>query len=153
MAESHINSIIDMVSFALQSIFHDKDYSVKLIIGESRTANTADLVLVDKTSGTEILSDIPDSVGGGVSAVIGFVLQVFYIMYFKLNRVLFIDEGLSAVSSEYLPNLMEFIRMLSEKKGFKFLCVIHDVRFLKYADYCYKMDNGNLTPCSNEIEE
>lgn len=147
LAESHINSIVDMISFALQTIFHDRNYSVKIVIGESRTTNTAELVLVDKTTGEEILSDIPDSVGGGVSAVIGFVLQIFYIMYFKLNRILVMDESLSAVSSEYLPNLMAFVKQLSEKRGFIFLCVVHDPRFLDYSDATYIMEKGKLTLC------
>ena len=144
MAESHINSIVDMITYALQTVFHDRNYEVKLVIGESRSVNTAELVLVDKTTENVVESDIPDSIGGGVSAVIGFTLQVFYVMYFKLNRFMVLDESLSAVSSEYLPNLMQFVKMLSEKRGFIFLAIVHDTRFLNYANKTYRMVNGHL---------
>ena len=61
------------------------------------------------------------------------------------NRILFLDEALSAVSIEYIPSLMTFIKSLSEQRGFTFLAVCHDLRFFDYADHVYRMEDGVLT--------
>lgn len=145
MSQQHINSIIDLVSYALQTIFYDREYSLIIEIKDTRNNKSAKLFLKDSTDPDNvILSDIEDSVGGGVMSVIGFTLQVFYILYFNLNRVMFMDESLSAVSSNYLPNLMEFINSLAEKKDFKFIMIAHDLRFFEYAKNIYSMNKGKL---------
>ena len=95
--------------------------------------------------GSIIESPIPDNCGGGISCVIGLVLQIFFIQYFKLNKLLIMDEALSQISKEYIPNTMTFLKTLSKERGFKFLMICHDNRIIKHADYCFKMSMGKLT--------
>lgn len=146
MSREFIDSIVDLLTFALQTIFVDKDYSVKVLLKESRNSKQADIILVSKQEdGSIIESPIPDNCGGGITAVIGLVLQIFFIQYFKLNKILIIDEGLSQISKEYVGNTMHFLKTLASERGFKFLLVCHDNRIIKHADYIYRMEQGVLT--------
>jgi hypothetical protein len=145
MSKEFIDSLVDLLTYALQTIFEDKDYSVKILLKESRNSKQADIILVSKTDEGIIESPIPDNCGGGVSCIIGLILQIFFIQYFKLNKVLIMDEALSQISKEYISNTMNFLKTLSKERGYRFLLVCHDPRIIKYADYCYKMNMGKLT--------
>ena len=146
MSKEFIDSIVDLLTFALQTIIYDKDYSVKILLKESRNSKQAEIILVSKQEdGSIIESPIPDNCGGGTSAIVGLVLQIFFIQYFKLNKLLIMDEALSQISKEYIPNTMTFLKTLSKERGFKFLLVCHDPRIIKHSDYMYKMEMGKLT--------
>jgi hypothetical protein len=146
MSKEFIDSIVDLLTFALQTIIYDKDYSVKILLKESRNSKQAEIILVSKQEdGSIIESPIPDNCGGGISAIVGLVLQIFFIQYFKLNKILIMDEALSQISKEYIPNTMTFLKTLSKERGFKFLLVCHDNRIIKHSDYMYRMEMGKLT--------
>ena len=40
---------------------------------------------------------------------------------------------------------MNFLKTLSNERGFKFLLVCHDPRIIKHADFMYEMKQGKLT--------
>ena len=145
MSKEHIKSIVDIATYALQTIFTDKDYQLELEIRELRNKNTCELYLIDSTDKDNVVKASIKDIGGGVQTVISFILRIFYIMYYNLNRILFLDEALSAVSQEYIEPLMKFIKTLSEQRGFIFLAVSHDNRFFEYADHTYLMQDGVLT--------
>ena len=153
-SKENIKQIVDISTYALQTIFVDKDYTLELEIRELRSKNTCELYLIDSTDKDNIIKAKLSDTGGGVQTVISFVLQIFYIMYYGLNRILFLDESLSAVSQEYIPSLMTFIKSLSEQRGFIFLCIMHDNRFFPYADKIYLMKDGALTDVTHkDLEE
>lgn len=145
MSREFIDQIADLITYALQTIFHDKDYSIKILLKESRNTKQADIILVSTDEeGNTIESPVPDNCGGGISAVIGLVMQIFFIQYNKLNKILIMDEALSQISADYIPTTMKFLKMLSEQRGFKFLLISHDSKIIKHADIIYKMEMGNL---------
>ena len=150
MSKENIKKVVDIATYALQTIFTDKDYALELEIRELRSKNTCELYLIDSTDKDNIVKSHIKDIGGGVQTVISFVLRIFYIMYYNLNRILFLDEALSAVSIEYIPSLMEFIKSLSEQRGFTFLAVCHDNRFFEYADKIYLMKDGVLTDITHK---
>lgn len=69
-------------------------------------------------------------------------MQIFFIVHYELEPILFVDEGFSQVSSQYLPNLFSIIQEVTKKNGLKLLLVTHDTRILKYADRRYEIQNG-----------
>ena len=145
MSREFIDQIADLITYALQTIFSDKDYSIKILLKESRNTKQADIILVSTDEeGNTIESPVPDNCGGGISAVIGLVMQIFFIQYNKLNKILIMDEALSQISADYIPTTMKFLKMLSEQRGFKFLLISHDSKIIKHADIIYKMEMGNL---------
>ena len=156
LSQEHIQRICDLITYGLKTIFYDRDYQIEVLLGDKRSNKTAELFLVeDKTNpdGTHeiIRSSFSDSIGGGVIAVVGVILQVFYLGYLNQAPILFMDESLSQVSSEYVPNLMSFIKELARQKGFIFVLVSHDTRIINYADKKYQVDQGIVTEVKDGI--
>ena len=156
LSQEHIQRICDLITYGLKTIFYDRDYQIEVLLGDKRSNKTAELFLVeDKTNpdGTHeiIRSSFNDSIGGGVIAVVGVILQVFYLGYLNQAPILFMDESLSQVSSEYVPNLMSFIKELARQKGFIFVLVSHDTRIINYADKKYQVEQGVVTEVKDGI--
>lgn len=144
LSRSHIDHLEKLLNSAVETIFYDKNYKIEFEISEYRNSNCLDIYLVDiQEDGTKIKTNIKDN-GFGIKTVIGFILQVYFILYHKLSPVMFIDEGFSAISSNYLPYLKSLFNNLRDKYGFIFVLVAHDIRFLDLADKMYEVKNGEV---------
>lgn len=143
LSEGHISHLQDLVNSMLSTVFYDKSYSIDMQLNDTKTGKVLDLYLVDSTFSKDdpVITDLSSN-GGGLQTVVGFVLQIYFIIYFKQERILFLDEALSAVSSEYISTLVDFMRGLVDKYQFKFVAIFHDTRFSEYADTIYQVSNG-----------
>lgn len=144
-AGKFIGTLEGLLTLAVQKIFYDvKDPKVRLIVKEGARNSASIQYEYINHNGTKIKSDVRKAVGGGVRCVIGFVLQTFFISYYKLERVIFADEAFKELSKQYRPYFIEFLKELGENSNFKFLMITHDDDIVENADYIYKMDNGVL---------
>ena len=144
LSRSHIDHLEKLLNSAVETIFYDKNYRIEFEISEYRNSNCLDIYLIETTNdGEQIKTNIKDN-GFGIKTVIGFILQVYFILYNKLSPVLFVDEGFSAISSNYLPYLKSLFNNLRDKYGFIFVLVAHDIRFLELADKTYEVKNGEV---------
>lgn len=150
LSEGHISHLQDLVNSMLSTVFYDKKYSIDMQLNDTKNGKVLDLFLIDSTYNIDdpIITDLSSN-GGGLQTVVGFVLQIYFIIYFKQERILFLDEALSAVSSEYIPTLVDFMRGLVDKYQFKFVAIFHDTRFSEYADTIYQVSNGTAHLVSN----
>ena len=152
LSEGHINHLNDLVNSMLKQVFDDKDYKVDFQLNDNKNGKILNIVLNDRISDDEVIvTDIHDN-GGGLQTIVGFILQVYFIIYFNQEHILFLDESLSALSSEYIPNLITFMGSLVEKYNFIFVSVIHDKRFIDnildqsslYINL-YNIEDGRIT--------
>lgn len=143
LSEGHISHLQELVNSMLNTVFYDKKYSIDMQLNDTKNGKVLDLFLIDSTLSDEdpVVTELSSN-GGGLQTVVGFVLQIYFIIYFKQERILFLDEALSAVSSEYIPTLVDFMRGLVDKYQFKFVAIFHDTRFSEYADTIYQVSNG-----------
>lgn len=144
LSEGHISHLQDLVNSMLNTVFYDKKYAIDMQLNDTKNGKVLDLYLIDSTYNSDdpVITDLTSN-GGGLQTVVGFVLQIYFIIYFKQERILFLDEALSAVSSEYIPTLVDFMRGLVDKYQFKFVAIFHDTRFSEYADTIYQVSNGS----------
>ena len=141
-SESSLKKLEDLLSLGLSRIFQDRDYKVEIKVSEKRSSKCADLYLID--AGHPFL--MRDScVAGGILVVVGFLIQVFYVANLDIAKVLFLDEALSNISTQYLDNFFAFMKELSVKIGLTVVLITHDTRFLEYADRIYKVADGVYT--------
>ena len=98
MSSEHIERVVNLLTYALQTVFFDKEYSVELLMGDKRNAKTAEFYLVENRDKQVVRTEFEDGIGGGIQVVVGFVLQVFYIEYFGLSPIMFLDESFSQLS-------------------------------------------------------
>lgn len=152
LSEGHINHLNDLVNSMLKQVFDDKDYKVDFQLNDNKNGKILNIILNDRISDDEVIvTDIHDN-GGGLQTIVGFILQVYFIIYFNQEHILFLDESLSALSSEYIPNLIAFMGSLVEKYNFIFVSVIHDKRFIDnildqsslYINL-YNIEDGRIT--------
>lgn len=143
LSEGHISHLQDLVNSMLSTVFYDKKYSIDMQLNDTKNGKVLDLYLVDSTLSQDdpVVTELSSN-GGGLQTVVGFVLQIYFIIYFKQERILFLDEALSAVSSEYIPTLVDFMKGLVDKYQFRFVAIFHDTRFSEYADTIYQVSNG-----------
>lgn len=139
-SNSFIKSINEILNYGLKAIFYDCDYSIDINIDNEKSKSNIYLVYTDE-NGNKISPNIQQC-GGGIKTVIGVLLQIFFIVHYELEPILFVDEGFSQVSSQYLPNLFSIIQEVTKKNCLKLLLVTHDTRILKYADRRYEIQNG-----------
>jgi len=150
LSQQHIKKLVDLLSFALSTVFYDKNYSVELKVENKRDSKSARFFLMEKIGEDILQYDFEDGIGGGILAIVGFILQVFYLGYFKLAKVIFCDESFSQISDQYIDGLMSFIHQLSEKKGFIFVLVSHDKRLIERGDKIYEVENGKVSEITKD---
>lgn len=152
LSEGHINHLNDLVNSMLRQVFDDKNYEIEFKLEDNKNGKILNIFLKDILSEDNIvITDIHDN-GGGLQTIVGFILQIYFIIFFKQERILFLDEQLSALSSEYIPNLIDFMSKLTKEYGFIFVGVIHDQRFIdNILDQdslyirLYNIENGAVT--------
>lgn len=145
LSQQYISKVVDLLSYALSVIFYDKKYSVEIQVSDQRNVKTADMYLVETLDDGEVLrSSFNDSIGGGVIAVCGLVLQVYFCNVLQQAPILFLDEQLSQVSAEYTETLMSFIKELADAKGLIMVLVSHDDRYMSFADKKYSVVDGEV---------
>lgn len=144
LSRSHIDHLESLLNSAVSTIFYDKNYRVEFEISEYRNSNCLNIYLIETLiDGTEIKTDIKDN-GFGIKTIIGFVLQIYFILYHNLAHILFMDEAFSALSSQYLPYLRSLLTSLKEEYDFIFVLIAHDERLIEIADNTYEVKDGEV---------
>lgn len=145
LTERGLKRLTNLISFGLRTIFHDKKYAVDIEVKERGNDKTADIWLIeDREDGEQVRVRARDSIGGGVKAVIALILRVFFILHYKLRRVIVMDEPFTDVNIHYLPGLFKFLQYTIDDLKFDWLIVTNDPRQLPYGDLTYKVYNGDV---------
>jgi ABC-type lipoprotein export system ATPase subunit len=71
----------------------------------------------------------------------------------NLAPIIFIDEGFSQVSSQYIEPLLQFIEELANMKEFIFVLVTHDTRLMYRAVQTYEVENGVVTKVERRVPD
>lgn len=141
MYQESIGVLQDTLNSAMQYVMTDKNYSVKLELEDKRGSKSLNLALIDNDKQFEV--DLKDGVGQGVRTIISFVLKAYYLVN-DGSKVLLLDEKYSALSAQYIPYFMEFLKKFTEEKDFIIVMITHDNRFVNYGDKVYTVADGNI---------
>lgn len=141
MYQESIGVLQDTLDSAMQYVMKDKDYSVKLELEDKRGSKSLNLALIDNAKGFEV--DLKDGVGQGVRTIISFVLKAYYLVN-DGSKVLMLDEKYSALSAQYVPYFMEFLKKFTEERDFIIVMITHDNRFVNYGDKVYVVADGHV---------
>lgn len=133
-----LNGILD---YGVKTIFYDRNYSIEVRVSDNDKA-TIHLVYDDPDTGVKLEPDIKNC-GGGIRTVVGSLAQIFFILFYHTEPILFVDEGFSQVSSQYIPGFFGLLHELAVKNNFRVLLITHDDRFLSYADRRYEVRDGH----------
>ena len=153
MSTSQIKHLENLINSALETIFFDRNYSVEMNVTELRNTNNLQILLVEQNDEGEIIKTKLNDNGYGVKSIIGFILQIYFILYHHEYPGLFLDEAFGTLSSQYVPYLKTLMDELAKKYGFIFVLITHDTRFMDIADKTYLVDKGNVKLKGSDIYE
>jgi hypothetical protein len=128
-----------LVTHGLKTIFGE-EMSFHLVPGMRGKLATMDFVVRHRTpEGEEVDTSVMDARGGGVAAVVGFLIRLVLLLLQPTKRhVLFLDETFAQLSADYEPRLSEFIAELVEKTDVQVLLVTHSTAYEDSADTSYR---------------
>jgi DNA repair exonuclease SbcCD ATPase subunit len=132
--------ITNIVSLALSAVFPDP-YEFQLRFVERRNQTEADFLLLKDGE----VSNIIDSVGGGVLDVVAFALRVAALSLVKGQRLIVLDEPFKHLSPGLQPKASEMMRQLSENLGVQFIMVSHADNIIDSADRTFVVSKGTVT--------
>jgi DNA repair ATPase RecN len=130
--------IEQIVTQGLQSIFGD-DLSFHLSPTVRGNRPEVDFVVRSTIAGRTVDTPVMDARGGGLAAVIGFLLRVVVMLLSGTrDSVLILDETFAHLSAEYEPRLAEFLRELVDRTDIQIIMVTHSDAFSDLADTRYR---------------
>lgn len=138
-------AIETLVTQGLHTIFGD-ELSFHLVPGVRAKTPVVDFVVRSRLEdGTTVDTDVLHARGGGLAAVVGFLLRLVILLLSKQRQetVLLLDETFAHVSAEYLPRLIDFLKDLVTRTGVQIVLVTHDESFLDAADTVYRFELVN----------
>lgn len=144
MSQSQINHLEVLINSALETIFFDRKYFVELQVTELRNTNNLQILLNEVNDNGELIKTDIKSNGFGVQSIIGFILQLYFILYYKQYPVMFMDEAMTQLSKQYLPYFKILINDLAEKYNFIFVLVTHDRDIMELSDRTYEVVKGEV---------
>lgn len=135
--------IEDTVTEGLRAVFlEDMRLEVSTKMVGSRPEVVFNIVSVNEDE--ELRTGIMDARGGGVAAIVGFLIQaVLVLLTPNLRPIIFLDESFRNVSEEYQAPLGEFIKELCERTGLQVVLVTHQPTIAEYADSHYGFSQRN----------
>jgi DNA repair exonuclease SbcCD ATPase subunit len=98
-----------------------------------------------------VSTSVMDARGGGLAAVVGYLLRLVVLMLSKKPVVLILDETFAHVSAEYEGRLAEFLKELIDKTNSQVILVTHSQAFSEFADKRYRTKLVNGTTKIEEI--
>lgn len=143
---NNIQHITNLINTSLRQVFDTPTthYQIRIDLSQQRNTNTANFYLL--TTQDDITTETPIQDNGfGIQSLIGFILQVYFIIQHDQAHILFLDESLTAISQDKLPKLKQLINQISTTYDFKFVLIAHMQQLFQLADYIYNVDNGTIT--------
>jgi hypothetical protein len=149
--ETTQHQIEGLVTRALQVVFGE-NLSFHMIPGERGSQATLEFVLRttikspkgDLDSSVEFVdTPVMDARGGGMAAVVGFVLRLVVLLLTPgARKVLVLDESFAHVSASYETRVAEFLREVADQAGVQLILVTHSTAYSDLADVRYRITQG-----------
>lgn len=134
--------IEELVTHGVQTIFGDE--MTFHVISEQKANRTEVSFSLRSSMGDQVVeTPILDARGGGVAAVVGFLLRLIITLLREDRPLLVLDESFAQVSEGYLPAVGQFVKDLVEQTGVQILMVTHSEIFTEYADVTYQVTQKN----------
>lgn len=133
----------DLATRALQVIF-GPEHAFVLKPGTSGGQATLDLLVRSAyPDGRVVETGILESRGGGMAAVIGFVLRLVKLLLTpEIRNILFLDESFGHVSAGFEPRVAEFLRLVCDRTDVQVVLVTHSTVYGDFADQAVRLEQG-----------
>lgn len=129
--------ISDISSLALEAIFGEEAYQLKVNFVERRNKTECDLLFVRNEKEIDPLA----SSGGGAVDVAAFALRVasWSMQHPHTRNTIILDEPLRFLDSKRQEKASQMIKQLAEQLNIQFIIVTHEEVLTEYADKIFKV--------------
>lgn len=132
----------EFVTRGLQVVFSE-NLSFRMVPSVKRNQAELELVLRSTYGKTVIDTPVMEARGGGMAAVVGFVLRLVVLLLTPdVRRFLALDEAFAHVSESYVPRVAELLREVADKAAVQILLVTHSTGYGDVADRQYRLVLG-----------
>lgn len=136
------HQVEELVTRALQVVFGE-NLSFHLVQSVKANRPEVDFVLRSTYGGEVIDTPVMDARGGGMAAVVGFVLRLVVLLLTPgARRFLVLDESFAHVSASFEPRVAEFLREVADKAGVQIVLITHSNAYGDLADARYRLVLG-----------
>lgn len=131
-----------LVTRALQVIFGE-NLSFHLVQTVKANRTEVEFVLRSTYDGESMDTPVMEARGGGMAAVVGFVLRLVVLLLTpRARRFLALDESFWAVSASYEPRVAEFLHEVAYQADVQILLLTHSTAYADLADQRYRLVLG-----------
>lgn len=130
-----------LVTHCLQFVFGPNiEFSIELV--EARGRIEADFYVISTYGDYKVKTKPQDARGGGIVDVISLALRIAVIQSTNLYKdgPLILDEPVKHVSDEYIVNIAQFLKQISEVFHRQIIMVTHDHYLSEIADLAYNVE-------------
>ncbi|WP_099203200.1 ATPase [Miniphocaeibacter massiliensis] len=148
--EQASKQIESIVSSCLNLVFNN-NLEFKIELSQLRGKNSAEFFVVEKKEDQVYQYKIQDSRGGGVIDIISLALRLAFLLKYKpeIEGPLILDEPAKHVSEDYIFNVANFIKKISEEFDKQIILISHNEHISSIGDKCYRIIKKDLI---SEIE-
>lgn len=146
--------IESLVTKCLQFIF-DSNIQFIIEIEELRGKASAEFYIISESDDT-ILKTKPElSRGGGVVDIISIALRTAFLQTHKpkIAGPLILDEPAKHLSDEFIYNLADFLKQISELFNRQIIMVTHNDHLSSIGHNAYRVDLKNFTSTISEVSD
>ncbi len=145
-----VNLTQQLLTEGLQQVFPDQMLSVRSAVDIQRGKVSVEFMVAHQHPDGTVTEGLADQAfGGAVTTVLSVLLRVILIARRQLRGILLMDETLPAVENRYLPNLVEFLKVLGDRMGVDMLVVTHNPQLVNQAPRAYRI---KPTPAGAKLE-
>jgi DNA repair exonuclease SbcCD ATPase subunit len=141
--EHGIGELEKVLNTALQYIYFDQDYRIKITPSEG-LQKSMEMVLQDCKYDPPLECSLWGGVGNGVRVTMSFILHTYFLVSHGNYPVLFVDEAYHPISEAYVDRFYDFVKSLCKSKGFALVMISHDEKNSVYADKIYRVNEGRV---------
>jgi DNA repair exonuclease SbcCD ATPase subunit len=129
-----------LVTHGIQSVFGPEIY-FKIEQRIARNQVTFEYKIVHEYGGEKRESDLRGYHGGGLVALVGFLLRVVMVLFSHpaRRRVIFLDESMAALDGDKRTAFAALLRTLGEQLGMQFVLITHSPEYASDADKVYEV--------------
>lgn len=142
-----------IVTTCLDLVFNS-NMEFKIELSQLRGKNSAEFFIIEMDEDKKYIYKIEDTRGGGVIDILSLALRIAFILKIHppVKGPVILDEPAKHVSDDYVFNIADFIKKISEEFGKQIIIISHNEHLASIGDKSYKIHKENLSSIVDELQ-
>jgi len=132
--------IEEVVTSALQYVYGEA-YSFSILLKPTKGRPEADYLLVNKTSGKEMIFNPMLSNGGGITDLLSVALKFALLQLLGYDGIMWLDEPFKQISKEYVPAAGKLLSYMGETSGRQIIYITHNEDLVNVCNKVFTVKN------------